>query len=364
MKQNETNFPPKISKLFYCNDCSIRCSKESDFIRHLSTRKHEMKQNETKMKQNETCFSPKNAIQNKVSMMPVYDQNIQNKVSKTKKNGGNSTKNAVNTMYECEKCGLELKSRTTLWRHRKICLTNQYKHTATTHSGAPTHMIESSSNYVSSTDFKEIIMLMMKDNNEFQKSFMDILPHIQCGVSNSHNNINTNSNNTNNFNIQMFLNEHCKNAMNLTDFIDSLPITSDTYDSTIENGLTKTITNMLVNGLSQLDILDRPIHCTDATRKTLYVKDHNTWERDNELLLVLKGIKTLSMKQRTMLNKWQDANRGWDTKDNLQSRMTRLIYNSMTSIENDDKETSKIIRAISKNVYLDTDTKNQYNQLV
>ena len=161
----------------------------------------------------------------------------------------------------------------------------------------------------------------------------------------------------------MFLNEHCKNAMNLTDFIDSLPITAETYDSTIENGLTKTITSMLVNGLSKLDILDRPIHCTDATRKTLYVKDDDTWEKDNELLHILKGIKTLSMKQRTMINKWQDANLGWDTKENLQSRLTRLVYNSMTSIESDDKETGKIIRAVSKNVYLDNDTKDHYPQL-
>ena len=120
---------------------------------------------------------------------------------------------------------------------------------------------------------------------------------------------------------------------------------------------------MLINGLNKLDILDRPIHCTDATRKTLYVKDDDTWEKDNELLHILKGIKKLSMKQRTMLNKWQDANIGWDTKENLQSRMTRLVYNSMTSIENDDKETGKIIRAISKNVYLDSGTKDQYIQL-
>ena len=117
---------------------------------------------------------------------------------------------------------------------------------------------------------------------------------------------------------------------------------------------------MLINGLNQLDILDRPIHCTDATRKTLYVKDDDTWEKDNELLHMLKGIKTLTMKQRTMINKWQDANLGWDTKENLQSRLTKLVYNSMTSIESDDKETGKIIRAVSKNVYLDNDTKDHY----
>ena len=119
------------------------------------------------------------------------------------------------------------------------------------------------------------------------------------------NQIHTNSHNTTNnqFNIQMFLNEHCKNAMNLTEFIATLPITAETYDNTLENGLTKTITNIITNGLSQLDILDRPIHCTDPARKTLYVKDDNVWEKDNELLLMLKGIRELSLKQRTMIKK-------------------------------------------------------------
>jgi hypothetical protein len=161
----------------------------------------------------------------------------------------------------------------------------------------------------------------------------------------------------------MFLNEHCKNAMNLTDFIQSLPITAETYDSTIENGLTKTMTNMLLNGLNELDIVDRPIHCTDASRKTLYVKDDDIWEKDNELLHMLKGIRDLSLKQRTLIKRWQDVNNGWATDENLQSRMTKLIGNSMTAIENDERETGKIIRSISKNVYLDKDTKDEYLQL-
>jgi hypothetical protein len=158
----------------------------------------------------------------------------------------------------------------------------------------------------------------------------------------------------------MFLNDHCKNAMNLSDFIQSLPITSETYDSTIENGLTKTITSMMVNGLNDLDILERPIHCTDASRKTLYVKDSDKWEKDNELLYILKGIRQLSLKQRTLISKWKDANEGWKTDDNLQSRMTQLVCNSMSQIESDEKETGKIIRSISKNVYLDNETKQSY----
>jgi hypothetical protein len=196
---------------------------------------------------------------------------------------------------------------------------------------------------------------MLLKNQDVMDKMIEMMPNIG---NNSHNNSNNTINNQ--FNIQMFLNDHCKNAMNLTDFIQSLPITSETYDSTIENGLTKTITNMMVNGLSELDILERPIHCTDASRKTLYVKDSDKWEKDNELLYILKGIKELSLKQRTLISKWREVNEGWQTDENLQSKMTNLVFNSMTQIESDEKETGKIIRSISKNVYLDNEIKNSY----
>jgi hypothetical protein len=198
---------------------------------------------------------------------------------------------------------------------------------------------------------------MLLKNQDVMEKMIEMMPSM--GVNNSHN-VNSNNTTNNQFNIQMFLNDHCKNAMNLSDFIQSLPITSETYDSTIENGLTKTITSMMVNGLNDLDILERPIHCTDASRKTLYVKDSDKWEKDNELLYIVKGIRQLSLKQRTMINKWKDANEGWKTDDNLQSRMTHLVCNSMSQIESDEKETGKIIRSISKNVYLDNETKKEY----
>jgi hypothetical protein len=184
---------------------------------------------------------------------------------------------------------------------------------------------------------------------------LEIMPQIG-------NTTNTNSHNTTNnqFNIQMFLNEHCKNAMNLTDFVQSLPITSETYDSTIENGLTKTIANLMVNGLNELDILERPIHCTDASRKILYVKESDVWEKDNELLHVIESIKYLSVKHRGMIKTWKEANEGWQTKDKLQSKMSTLIIHSMKLIERDERETGKIIRSISKNVYLNDETKKMY----
>jgi len=327
MEINGNNIMPKNTNHFICETCDFTCGKESNWITHINTLKHYRKQMETNI-------MPKNA-----------------KKCHT---------------YICSHCEKEYKSSSGIWKHQKKCFINQAEKS--------TNIITNEPTYQDKTDMtQKLLELIMSKNQEFitelvsnltnsnqnvVNKLMDIIPII---CNNSHNTT-TNSNNTTNnqFNIQMFLNEHCKNAMNLTDFIDSLPITADTYDSTIENGLTKTLTNMITNGLSQLDILERPIHCTDATRKTLYVKEDNNWEKDTELIRMLLGIKTLARKQRMMINKWQDANEGWETDDYIQTKLTTLIGHSMTNIESDEKETNKIIRAVSKNVYLDNEEKNKY----
>ena len=307
--KNTTETPHKIAKKYICKICDYECSKKCDFNKHLRTIKH----NTTNTTQIQHKFA--NACQ----------------------------------------CGKIYSHRASLYNHKKSCnyiAEEQYIH-------------DTNDNIINDIDKELLIKMLLKNqdvmegvilkNQDVMEKMMEIMPQIG-------NTVNTNSHNTTNnqFNIHMFLNDHCKNAMNLTDFIHSLPITNETYDDTIENGLTKTITNIMVNGLNDLDILERPIHCTDASRKTLYVKDSDKWERDNEMLHMMKGIKELSLKQRTLIRKWKEANSGWDTDDNLQSRMTSLVFNSMTQIEDDEKETSKIIRSISKNVYLNNCIKNEY----
>jgi hypothetical protein len=299
------NFTLKNANNYYCKTCDFICSKQSDWSRHLLTLKHK---NGDTMVTNGDNFTPKNA----------------------------------NPEYVCE-CGNTYKYRQGISRHRKTCFIYQGTSDIQSVKMSPTFEID-----------KEMLIKLLLKNQDVMEKMIELMP--QTGNNNYSNNTNSN----NQFNIQMFLNNHCKNAMNLTDFIESLPITADTYDSTIENGLTKTLTNMITNGLSQLDILDRPIHCTDATRKTLYVKEGNNWEKDTELIRMLLGIKTIARKQRMMINKWQDANEGWEKEDYIQTKLTTLISHSMTNIESDEKETSKIVRAISKNVYLDNETKQQY----
>ena len=355
----------KVGKKFHCETCDYICYYNSDYIKHLMTRKHKLATNSNivaaKNSATHNCgeiISSKNSathkdneiISSKNSATHKDNEIVSSKNSATHKCGDIvSSKNSAT--HICEYCNKEYQDRSGLWRHKKICSMYQ----------GDCELINStvSSTPTSNIDIEKLTDLfkhMLTQNQDFMTDIVEkVMPKI--GDNNSHN---TNSLNTNNFNIQMFLNDHCKNAMNLTDFIQSLPITSETYDSTIANGLTKTITSMMVNGLNDLDILERPIHCTDASRKTLYVKDSDNWEKDNELLHIMKGIKELSLKQRTLISKWKEVNKGWDKDDNLQSKMTNLVFNSMTQIENDEKETNKIIKTLSKKVYLDNETKKCY----
>ena len=308
------NLSHKIPKNYECINCNYNTSNYKDYKKHLSTRKHI---NKTNIEQNEL----ENPIKSPVKFI-------------------------------CD-CGKEYGARNSLWYHKKKCSFLN---------------IETKENKdVSSSEInKDILLMLLKKqdfmeellfkNQEFMSKVVEIMP--QVGNTTNSNNMNNCMNKT--FNINMFLNEHCKNAMNLTDFIESLPITDKTYDNTIKNGLTNTITTMMVDGLNELDILERPIHCTDTKRKTMYVKENDIWEKDKELIKILTGIKKTALNNRMKLDKWQDANDGWMVRENIQMKYIALVSNVMTIIEDEDKEINKIINAIGKKVYLDEDTKKEY----
>jgi len=380
MLTNAYQMPENENPIFYCKKCNYTCSKKNHFDRHLTTRKHtnayfmltnayqmpekgHSKEPSTSPKDNYDTLSNTNVVKKKgqkkghkidttYSKDKLHTLSIVNVDSNVVCNGG--PKKGISTCFECV-CGNFYNHKQSLSRHKRTCTIALGKTQLINSS-----LIENSCN-VDKEMLTTLVSTMAKFNVDNQETLVKVLKEIipNVGVNNS---VNTNSHNNinNNFNVQMFLNEKCKNAMNLTDFIETLPITSATYDNTIENGLTKTITNMFVDGLNNMDILERPIHCTDPSRKTLYIKDNDVWEKDNNLNTIENSITRVATKQRTMINKWQDANEGWKTDEDLQTKLTSLVFNSMTLIEQDDKEKNKIIRAISKNTHLTQEIKEEY----
>ena len=322
MEKNTTICRQKSLNKYICIKCDYKCSKLCDYNKHINTVKH---------------------------------------------NTTNTTKIQHNKSHICE-CGKEYNHRASLFNHKKKCSIAQGKNTTNNTDNTIDNTTDNTTDNKGSSievDKEVLVQMLLKNqdvmehvilkNQEVMEKMMEIMPNMGNITTNSHNTTNNNQ-----FNIQMFLNNHCKNAMNLTDFIDSLPITAATYDSNIDNGLTKTIANMFTAGLSQLDILERPIHCTDASRKTLYVKEGDVWEKDNALVKMIQGIRQMAAKQRILINKWRDAHDDWNVNDRMQERFTTLVCNMVEDIENQEKETNKIIRSVSKEVYLNSDTKSKY----
>jgi hypothetical protein len=296
---------PKIPIQYECEICNYISSSKKDYSKHILTRKHK---------------NTYNGLTN-----------------------ANNISQKSQQLFECE-CGKKYKHRQSLHKHR-------YKF----------HNDEQSAPNTVVTDpaiMEKMIAMFTQVLTQNQDFMQNVIGKVQGINTNSYNN----NNNTNQFNIQMFLNEHCKNAMNISDFIKSLPITAQHYENTKDKGLADTLTNIVVDGLNNLDILHRPIHCTDKKRKVMYVKDDDKWEKDQQHNLILKNLKDLSVLHGKNLDIWQDKNPNYETVEKLQIEFTNIIGELYTNIFQERKHLHKFINSLTNSTYLDEDMKQQYNQ--
>jgi hypothetical protein len=300
MKQNETILMPKNAEDYTCILCDFKCSKLSNYNLHLSTRKH-------KMKQNETTLVPKNAV----------------------------------TLC-CNNCEKIFNSRTSLWRHKKSC-------------GEPTMALIKSED----VDYKTLFYKAMDEIKEQRHDFMEQI-HIQheelkkkdeimeqmidkVGVTNNITNTMNNS-----FNINMFLNEECKNAINFSDFIDRIEVSHDDLENNAQLGFVKGITKILMDNLNQLTIQERPIHCTDIKRETLYIKDEDVWNKDNSTKKLECAIQEVSRKSMRSLLDWKQENPDYNDLDSEFSKRCISMQQNSTAICKKESFYPKIINNLAK----------------
>lgn len=237
-------------------------------------------------------------------------------------------KKNIDEHFSCDNCGKQYKFHSGLWRHNKICLQTEL------HIEEPTD--------------KELIMLLVKQNTE-------LLEVIKNGTHNTTNNNNNNSHNKT-FNLQFFLNETCKDAMNITDFVETIKIQLKDLMKLGEIGYVEGISNIITTNLQALDVTQRPIHCTDKKREVLYIKDDNTWEKENdEKTKVRKLIKTIANKNIKVLPEFKEKYPDCKESDSKYSEQyNQLIIESMGGPgNNDDEKESKIIKNISNLVVID-----------
>jgi len=241
----------KVAEKNYCEICNYTSSKISDYKKHLMTLKHK---NRTKL--------------NKI------EQNV-----------------AINRqIYTCKYCNKIYEARNSLWYHEKKCINNiNNKHCKE----------------------NEIVNFLMKENSDFKellieqnKQLIELSNKISNNIVNTINSNNSYNNKT--FNLNMFLNETCKNAMNISDFADSIQLQLSDLESVGELGYVNGISNIIIKNLKELDITQRPIHCTDAKRETLYIKDQDKWEKEGEQKeIIIKFVNNIANKNIRMLSEFK-----------------------------------------------------------
>ena len=291
---------------FYsCELCDFKTCKKTNFKLHLQTQKH---------------------IRNSSA---TFSNNL-----------------ATEKMIKCEKCEKIYNDRTGLWRHKKKCNSEQKT------ENEKNENIDFENNI---TD-KELIVMLIKQNSELMKEtseFKNIMMKvIENGTHNTTNN--TNSHNKA-FNLNFFLNETCKDAMNIMDFVDSIKLQLSDLEGVGELGYVEGISKIIVKNLKELDVTQRPVHCTDKKRETMYIKDDDKWEKDEERLKLHKVVRRVTCKNQNLIPKFKEEYPEYNKyHSKVSDKYNKIIVESMGgSGDNDFEKEEKIIKNISKQVFID-----------
>ena len=315
-KQMETKKSLKKSPFFVCKVCDYNTSKKSDFDKHLSTRKH--------------------------------DDMVTMETLETKK----SQKVAQHNM--CNKCKKVYNTRSGLWKHMKIC---DYITNVSMLSSEQCKNEESNAkidNLYNIPNKDELLFKLIKDNDEMMKIIkgqQEQINSIIPKIGNTTNN--TNNNTTNNFNLNVFLNEQCKDALNISDFIDSLKITLEDLLFSKTNGISRGITDVMIKGLKELDIHKRPIHCTDIKRDIMYIKNEDNWLKDENHDMMRNTIIKIADMERTALQQWAIDNPDWMETERKQIEYLTMMRSICEPIENYNNYEKKIIKNLGKEILID-----------
>ena len=296
-----TEKSPKIAKQFSCEKCNYKCSKPSDWKKHISTRKHTI------------------VYQSLPECLPDIAKIAENK-------------------FSCQ-CGKAYKHKQSLYVHKKACNINE-------------NIITDSN-----SDNKQLttaILQIVTNNDEFKKIILEQNKQLMELAKSSNPQIgnNNNINSHNKFNINVFLNEKCKDALNISDFVSQLNIGVKDLEETGRLGFADGISKIFINGLNQLDIYNKPLHCNDAKREVLYIKDSDKWtkEEDGKPLLT-KAIKEVASKNIKQIFEWQKLHSEYnDPRSKQNDKYLQIVCESMSGStkEESEKNYNKIIRKLAK----------------
>jgi hypothetical protein len=345
-KLSDPKIPKNPQKSLVCKLCDYNTCNLKDFNKHLATSKH--------------C-----------------SRTISNARSK---------KGTKSSQYECKFCKKEYSARNSCWYHEKQCLDNPSKKPVSLVEPAPVKIIKKlPSSDTITISISELCKTTGNEGGEFSLSLQDMVPCMLSHIKRQNeehqkeqkmvvqellnqnkelmntiremtprignNNVVNNTNNTQ-FNLNMFLNEECKDAIKLSDFVKSLNITVADLEFTKNNGIIEGVSSIIVNNLKGMDVHKRPIHCTDMKRETMYIKN-DEWEKDDKLEHVRKFIYLTSCYQTRVIQDWMEVHPGWESNEKMQTEYLNLCKELYKNIEKDEAAQKKILKGFIKEVQID-----------
>ena len=297
----------KNAEKYTCNFCDFKCSKQSDWSRHIIRPKH------------------------------IFNEKRYNL-------GYNLNEKTPHDEFICE-CGRVYQYSSGLWRHKQKC--NLIKKTP------ETEFLNNNIDIQQITP--ELVLKLIDQNKELQQTLIDQNKTImdlanKAGTNNSYNNNKT-------FNLQIFLNETCKDAINLSDFVNQIKLSITDLEETGKLGYAEGISKLFIKNLNGIDLTRRPIHCSDSKRETIYIKDEHQWTKDDDNKTGLtKAIKQVANKNIKQISEWQKLYPKYSDPDSKQNdKYMKIVLNSMSGStkEESDKNYEKIVKNIAKETIIE-----------
>jgi hypothetical protein len=307
---------PIATTKFECINCHYTTSRESQYIRHVATAKHQ-----------------------RVHKGYTNDINLVQKVPDT-------------TQTICH-CGKEYKHYSGLWRHKKKCSQPLPADTDLSNSFLPTPAMPLDMN---------IMLELLKQNQEFkeliveQNKYMIELAGKVGNTTNNNNNTNIKNQHNNNFNLQVFLNETCKDAICINDFIKDLPVSFQQLENIGQNGYVVGMTNVILTQLKTMDVSKRPLHCTDAKRDTMYIKQPNEWIKDDiDHTMMTQIFRRIANHNLRTISEWSQMHpSSQESGTNENEFCTNVMLNSLGALgDTQCKMDNAVLKSIAKSVLVE-----------
>ena len=278
-------------RLFECHSCNYRSTHRGDYKKHLATNKH-------------------NILTNSLEKEEIKDDNSDNVCC----------------------CGRSFKHRQSLNNHKRKCFQNKIPN------------MDNMDSEEDIIDYKGMMKLLIKQNKDLMGHIGELVPKV--GNNNNNNNIKQK------FNINLFLNEECKDAITMDEFIDKIKITIENLMITKEKGIAEGVSNIFIENMNKLSLYERPIHCTDVKRETVYIKYNSiNWEKDKENKKIKEALEKIGHVQRKALSSWVDANPNWENIPALQEEYMLLISSCMANLT-ENKNDNRVIKKICNNTFI------------